>query len=144
MFIHNLCEAGNPASFFMNDLSRAGFGTRVFNFLVDTLAIFILSYLLYKWWMFYVMYWDKTFIPFYVFFYGTLFFYYFIFELIFTRSPAKWLSLTKVVTTKGGRPNLFHIFLRSLLRLTIIDPFFIPLWDKPLHDKLSGTEVVGV
>ena len=127
----------------MNDLRRAGVGTRVLNFLVDTTLVALLAYGLYRWWMFYVMYWDKTFVPYYMFFYCTLFVYYFIFESIFRRTPGKWLSLTTVVTASGGRPHVGHVFLRSILRLTLIDPFFIALWDKPLHDKWSRTEVVS-
>ncbi|WP_207492764.1 RDD family protein [Aridibaculum aurantiacum] len=123
-------------------MRKTGVGTRVLNFVVDTLLIFLLSYLLYKWWVFYVRYWGQPYFPFYMFFYGTLFMYYFLFESLFTRTPGKWLTITKVVTTKGERPNILHILLRSLLRLTIIDPFFIALWEKPLHDKLSRTEVI--
>ncbi len=126
----------------MDNMRKTGVGTRVLNFVVDTLLIFLLSYLLYKWWVFYVRYWGQPYFPFYMFFYGTLFMYYFLFESLFTRTPGKWLTITKVVTTKGERPNILHILLRSLLRLTIIDPFFIALWEKPLHDKLSRTEVI--
>ncbi|MGZ5192136.1 MAG: hypothetical protein ACXWCZ_14095, partial [Flavisolibacter sp.] len=67
----------------MNELRKTGVGTRVIHFLVDTILISILSYGLYKWWTFYVMYWDQPFYPFYYFFYGSGFIYYFIFELIF-------------------------------------------------------------
>jgi hypothetical protein len=36
------------------------------------------------------------------------------------------------------------VLLRSLLRLTIIDAFFIPFLERPLHDALSKTRVVEV
>ena len=35
-----------------------------------------------------------------------------------------------------------QIFIRSLARLIIIDPFFIPFLGSTLHDHLSGTMVV--
>jgi uncharacterized RDD family membrane protein YckC len=121
---------------------RTGVGTRVMNFLVDTTLIFFISYGLYKWWLFYVQYWGQPFVSFYMFFYCTVFVYYFLFELIAVRTPGKYITMTKVVTIDNKRPGLLAIFLRSILRLTLIDPFFIGLWEKPLHDKLSKTEVV--
>ena len=123
-------------------MNRAGFGTRVLNFIIDTLIIFGIAYGLYNWWIFYVMYWEYTFIPFYVFFFGLIFLYYLFFEGIFKRSPGKWLSISKVVTKKGNKPYFWQIIIRSLVRITIIDCFFIPFLDKPLHDYLSNTEVV--
>jgi uncharacterized RDD family membrane protein YckC len=123
-------------------MNRSGFGTRVLNFIIDTLLIFGISYGVYKWWSFHVMYWGYTFVPFYTFFWITMFIYYTIFEAIFKRSPAKWLSISKVVNKKGGKPAFWQIIVRSLIRLTLIDCFFIPFFDKPLHDYLSKTEVV--
>ena len=123
-------------------MNRAGFGTRVLNFIIDTLLIFGIAYGLYNWWIFYVMYWEYTFIPFYFFFFGLIFIYYVFFEGIFKRTPGKWLSISKVVNKKGSKPNFFQIVIRSLVRVTIIDCFFIPFLDKPLHDYLSKTEVV--
>src|SRR3954464_13760916 len=103
----------------------AGIGTRVINFLVDTILIFLLSYALYKWWNFYVVYWELKYFPFYQVFYLTLVIYYTIFELIWSRTPGKWLSMSKVRSANGGRPAWFQIILRSIIRLTIIDCFFI-------------------
>src|ERR1041385_2194310 len=125
-------------------MNRVGFGTRVLNCLIDTLLIFGISYGINKWWDFHVMYWQYTFIPFYGFFWGTMFVYYTIFEAIFNRSPAKWISLSKVVNKSGKRPAFWQVVVRSLVRLTIIDFFFMPILDKPLQDYLSKTEVVEV
>ncbi|MGN6619355.1 MAG: RDD family protein [Ilyomonas sp.] len=123
-------------------MRRVGLGTRVLNFLVDTILIFAISYGLYKWWTFYVMYWNREYIPFYVFFWCFLVVYYIFFESIFKRTPGKWLSISKVVTNKGKKPSFLQIVIRSIVRVTIIDCFFIPFLDKPLHDYLSKTEVV--
>ena|SRR5438552_7282285 len=123
-------------------MNRAGFGTRVLNFIVDTLVIFSISYGISSWWDFQVMYWHYTSMPFYIFFWAVMFIYYTIFEAIFSRSPAKWLSISKVANKSGKKPAFWQVLVRSLVRLTIIDCFFIPFLDKPLHDYLSKTEVV--
>lgn len=125
-------------------MRRVGVGTRVLNFVVDTLLIFAISYGLYKWWTFYVLYWGREFVPFYIFFWCTLVIYYLIFESIFKRTPGKWLSLTRVVNNKGGKPSFLQILIRSVTRVIIIDCFFIPFLDKTLHDYTSKTEVVEV
>ena len=123
-------------------MRKTGFGTRVFNFIIDTLIVFGITYGINTWWDFYVMYWQYPFIPFYVFFFGFIFIYYIFFEGIFKRSPAKWLTISKVANRQGDKPAFWQILIRSLIRLTIIDCFFIPFLDKPLHDYLSKTEVV--
>jgi uncharacterized RDD family membrane protein YckC len=123
-------------------MKPVGDGTRILNFLVDTLLIFIIAYYSYKAHNWYVTYWGYTYYNFGWFFFGILFIYYFIFELIFRRTPGKWFSFSKVVNKAGKRAGIGRIFLRSLVRLTIIDLFFIPFIGKPLHDYLSGTAVV--
>jgi len=122
-------------------MKKAGFGTRVLNCIIDTLLIFGIAYGIDAWWDFQTLYWHYPFIPFYVFFWGTMFVYYTFFEALFKRSPAKWLTISKVVNKAGNKPSFWQIILRSLVRLTIIDCFFIPFLDKPLHDYLSKTEV---
>ena len=123
-------------------MTKTGIGTRVLNFIIDTLIVFGITYGINAWWDFHVMYWHYAFIPFYTFFFGLIFFYYTVFEAIFKRSPAKWLTISKVVNKQGGKPTFWQILIRSAIRLTIIDCFFIPFLDKPLHDYLSKTEVV--
>ena len=123
-------------------MKEVGVGTRVINFIVDTLLVALISYGLFKWYQFYVYYYGFVPYQYYLFFYATLFIYYFLFELIFTRTPGKWLSLTKVRDVDGKRPAWYQLLFRSLLRLTIIDPFFIPFFDRTLHDQLSKTRVV--
>lgn len=123
-------------------MKEVGVGTRVVNFLVDTVLIFLLSFLFYEWWKFYVLYWQYKYFPFYMFFWLTIFVYYTIFELIWSRTPGKWLSLSKVRNSAGDRPLWYQIVFRSILRLTIIDCFFIPILDRPLHDALSKTRVM--
>lgn len=123
-------------------MKEVGVGTRVVNFLIDTIIIFPLSFGLYKWWSFYVFYWQYKYFPFYLFFCFTIFVYYSFFELIWSRTPAKWLSISKVRNVSGKKPAWYLIILRSLIRLTLIDCFFIPFIERPLHDALSKTRVV--
>ena len=128
-------------------MKKVGDGTRVLNFLVDTLLYWILAVLLYKWWNFHVLYWGYMHLNFGWFFFGSLFIYYFIFELLFAKTPAKWLTGCRVVSAKSEpdkfiKASLGQICIRSLSRLIIIDPFFIPFLGTTLHDYLSGTMVV--
>lgn len=123
-------------------MREVGVGSRVINFVIDTIIIALASYGLYKWNNFYVYYWQHTFYPFYLFFYPFLFVYYTVFEAVFGRSPGKWLSITKVSNTAGLRPAFYQVILRSLIRLTFIDMFFIPIFNRPLHDQLSKTRVI--
>jgi uncharacterized RDD family membrane protein YckC len=123
-------------------MRKVGEGTRILNFLIDTLIVFLLAFAFNKFWMFQVKYWGYPYFNFGWIFFGMMFVYYSFFEIVFQRSPAKWFSYTKVVNKKGGRAAFWRILLRSLARVTIIDLFFIPFLGKPLHDWVSGTEVV--
>ena len=125
-------------------MNQVGIGTRVINFLVDTLLISILSYIVDKVWLFYVVYWEYPYVNPLLFFGAVMFIYYFIFELFWARTPGKWLSYSKVTDKKGLKPNFGKIFLRSIVRLTVIDCFFIPFLNQTLHDFVSKTEVVEV
>ncbi len=124
-------------------MRKVGEGTRTLNFVIDTLVILFLAIGLNKGWTFYVRYWGYPYLNFGWIFFGTLFIYYSFFEIIFQRSPAKWFTYTKVINKAGGRAAFWRILLRSLTRITIIDLFFTPILGKPLHDWVSGTEVVS-
>ncbi len=119
-----------------------GIGTRVLNFIVDTILIAIISMLCYHGWSLYVQFYGYPFFNYGWFFFGIIFIYYTFFEFIFNRTPGKWLSYSKVVNKQGMRPSFPQILLRSATRLVLIDMFFIPFLDKTLHDFFSNTEVV--
>jgi uncharacterized RDD family membrane protein YckC len=124
-------------------MKAVGVGTRVLNFLVDTFLIVVISFLLMEWYNFQVTYWRYPPVPHYAFFAVTLVVYYFLFESIFKRTPGKWLTMSKVVSQNAQKPNAARILARSLVRLIIVDCFFIPfLNNRALHDYLSGTLVV--
>ena len=108
-------------------MKQVGIGTRVLNFFIDTSIISLISFILYKVWSFYVVYWGFTYVnPLWIFA-GFLFIYYFVFELIWARTPGKWISYTHVVDKKGLKAGFIKIFLRSIVRLTVIDCFFFPV-----------------
>jgi len=120
-------------------MKTIGDGTRALNFFIDTFIVFIIAYFSFKGWNWYVMYWGYKYYNFGWFFFGILFMYYTFFEGIFYRTPGKWFTYSKVVNSLGKRPAFGWILIRSLARLTIIDMFFIPFLEKPLHDYLSKT-----
>ena len=126
----------------MLKLNYVGTGTRVLNFCVDTVIILILTTVLFKIYKWYVFYYHISYWNFGWFFFGVLFVYYTILEIVFARTPGKWFTQTKVVNKSGSKPSVIEIIIRSIVRLTIIDMFFIPFLDKPLHDYISKTDVV--
>jgi uncharacterized RDD family membrane protein YckC len=123
-------------------MKTVGDGTRVLNFLIDTLLIFTIAYFSFKGWNWYVLYWGYTPYNFGWFFFGSLFVYYLFFEGFFLRTPGKWFTYSKVVDSDGKKPGFGSILVRTLTRLIIIDLFFIPFLGKPLHDSLSKTTLV--
>ncbi len=125
-------------------MKSVGDGTRALNFLIDTLLIFIIAYFSFGGWNWYVMYWGYPPYNFGWFFFGILFLYYFLFEVIFGRTPAKFFTYSKVVNQQGNKASLLAVLLRTITRLTLIDLFFIPFIGKPLHDFVSKTTLVEV
>jgi uncharacterized RDD family membrane protein YckC len=131
-------------------MKTVGIGTRVLNFLIDTIVIFIISYLISKINQWYAQQYKIAGVTFkYYYNFGTIFFavlfvYYTVMELLFARTIGKFLSYSKVVNAEGKKPNFFQILFRSIIRLTIIDMFFIPFLDKTLHDYFSKTNVVEI
>jgi uncharacterized RDD family membrane protein YckC len=123
-------------------MRTVGTGTRVLNFLADHFFIFLLAFFSFHIRNWYVVYYHVKHFNFWYFFFGWEFLYYFLWDWVFARTPGKWLSHSRVVNLQGRRAAVGWIFVRSLVRLTVIDMFFIPFLNKPLHDQLSKTEVV--
>jgi uncharacterized RDD family membrane protein YckC len=125
-------------------MKYVGVGTRVVNFIIDTTIVFLIAYIASKTWNWYVFHYRYPYLNFGWFFFGSVFLYYTIAEGLFGRTLGKLVSSTKVVNKQSRRASFLQILLRSLLRVTIIDLFFIPFIDKPLHDYASKTEVVEI
>jgi uncharacterized RDD family membrane protein YckC len=125
-------------------MHKVGVGTRTLSFFVDTILIFILSFIAIKILNWYAFYYRTYHFNFGEVFAIVLVIYYTAFESISGRSPGKKISLTKVVTANGAKPGFFRILLRSITRVILIDPFFLPFTQRTLHDIVSGTDVVEI
>jgi uncharacterized RDD family membrane protein YckC len=69
--------------------------------------------------------------------------YFFIFESLFQKTPAKFITRTKVVDLKGDKPKMRTFLLRSILRFLPFEIFSVSFNDKTWwHDRLSKTIVV--
>ena len=70
-------------------------------------------------------------------------FYYTFFETLTGRTPAKFITGTKVVTYEGEKPEFETILKRSLCRFIPFEAFsFLGEHSKGLHDSISGTRVI--
>jgi uncharacterized RDD family membrane protein YckC len=67
--------------------------------------------------------------------------YHFLFEYFFYKTPAKFLTKTKVTDAYGNRPTTKALLIRNLCRLIPFDNFSFLLGDKGWHDSISETEV---
>ena len=113
------------------------------HFFLDTIFICILSYIVYEWYNFYVLYWHYKPFRYGYFFFATTWAYTFLFELLFSQTIAKMLTKTKVVSTNGKRPNIIQLFIRATLRTSLITMFGMAWNDQPLHDSFSKTVLVS-
>ncbi len=123
-------------------MKSVGIGTRVINFLVDTIVVFTIAYIAAKINKYYAFQQRMIYVQFGYVFFASLFVYYTICEVLFARTLGKLASYSKVVNSEGKRPNILQVLIRSAIRVTIIDMFFIPFLDKTLHDYCSKTNVV--
>jgi len=92
-----------------------------------------------------LLYWFTSFdmIENVVFFKVLMFLYYSLFEIITSRTLAKYLTKTIVVMEDGSKPEPINIFGRSLLRLIPIEYFtFLRGRKLGMHDDYSNTFVV--
>lgn len=73
----------------------------------------------------------------------TAFFYYYLTEMYFSRTFAKYFTKTIVVTNEGSKPNYKMIFIRTLCRFIPFEAFsFLSESSRGWHDKYSKTYVV--
>ena len=119
---------------------------RLLNFIIDTLAIFLLTVLILNW-IIYPFTNELTLslkrlieILVLIFIH---FEYYGILEYKYQKTIGKILTKTKVVTKDGTRPRLKYILIRTIVRLIVIVDQISYLFKKNgLHDRLSGTTVI--
>lgn len=70
--------------------------------------------------------------------------YYILFELIWAKTPAKFITRTKVVMRNGKKPEFKDIVVRTLIRFIPFEAFSFLGSKNPLgwHDKWSKTMVI--
>jgi uncharacterized RDD family membrane protein YckC len=68
--------------------------------------------------------------------------YYVAFEAIFARTPAKWITKTRVIDQDGGTPTFTQVLGRSLARFVPFEPFSFLFNVRGWHDRWPGTRVV--
>lgn len=70
--------------------------------------------------------------------------YYMIFEFFWSKTPAKFITRTKVVTRCGEKPNFKTILTRTLVRFVPFEAFSFLSEERPVgwHDKWSNTVVI--
>ena len=70
--------------------------------------------------------------------------YYVLFESIWSKTPAKFITKTKVITEYGEKPNFKTIFIRTLLRFVPFEAFSFlsPECPRGWHDSWSKTIVI--
>ena len=68
--------------------------------------------------------------------------YYLVFEAVFSRTPAKWITKTRVIAVDGSKPRFTQILGRTLSRFVPFEPFSFFFGPRGWHDSWSGTRVV--
>jgi RDD family len=71
-----------------------------------------------------------------------LFLYYFLCEARFQRTPAKFITRTKVVMKDGSKPSAGSIALRTLIRFVPFIVFSMSSYGTWWHDQWTNTRVV--
>ena len=71
--------------------------------------------------------------------------YYIIFESIWSKTPAKFITKTKIITEDGEKPDYKTIFIRTLIRFVPFEIFSFLGTERPRgwHDEWSKTIVVN-
>lgn len=75
------------------------------------------------------------------------FVYYFVSEMLWSKSPAKFITKTKVVTEAGGKPTASQVATRSVVRLIPFYPLIFLFTTKKghrigWHDRFAHTVVI--
>jgi uncharacterized RDD family membrane protein YckC len=124
-------ERGETAAFAVDDFIDAGLGVRFANLMLDSVCRVFLMFVYI--WAFGENLWVTIFIaP----------AYYLVFEALFARTPAKWITRTRVIGPDGTRPTFLQILGRSLARFVPFEPFSFFGNNRGWHDRWSNTRVV--
>jgi uncharacterized RDD family membrane protein YckC len=127
-----------------DSLLHVGKGPRFLNNLIDSFVLYAVFYaLIYSFRLFLgisLPSWVAN-----ILFYALYIGFYVFFESALQRTPGKYLTKTKVVTTSGGVPSFAQIVGRSFARFIPFDAFsFLGSSSSGWHDTLSKTCVVKI
>jgi uncharacterized RDD family membrane protein YckC len=109
---------------------------RLFNFVIDSILFWILFILT----GLFIGDWIKSNFGFLIFFY---FIYHLFFELLFSRTPAKLITSTRVVDENDKKPNFKTLLIRNISRLIPFDAVSFAIFDIGWHDSISKTSVIN-
>ena len=118
------------------NLNLASTGDRIANLFIDTILVSVIYTLVTS---FHIV--EKTnsgsiqLIVFWLF-------YYFAFEIIFGKTPGKFITGTRVVQENGQLPEFSNILIRTLCRLIPLDPLSFLNNNLGWHDSISKTRVI--
>lgn len=114
----NLAVEDDRASNFISDFINSSF-----------IAIFIIYFTHYNFLISTILYYSIRFI------------YYFLLEYFIGRTIGKYLTQTKVVDSKGNRPNIMQLIIRNMTRFfSLISG--VNDKERAIHDQLSNTFVI--
>jgi len=139
--------------FAMHGIEIASTGKRFLNYLLDTFFYYIILMFL----MFFLGIFGGLFLKdsldkfmasgifFYVLVYGVMFLYYWLFEILIGKTPAKLITGTMVIHRNGTKAGAGQIAMRTLFRFIPFDAFSYMVGSQPVgwHDRWSGTLVVN-
>ena len=140
-------------NFKIDDSILASRGQRLLNYLIDIIIIYTIIIVLVFVTVFLeelaggaaIYEWTQSMINLegYLLFYLVMFTYYIIFEAYFSRTIAKYITKTLVVTEDGLPVDLKTIVQRTFCRIIPFDPFsFLGNPSRGWHDSISNTYVV--
>lgn len=109
-------------------------GTRLANYLIDILAIYMLWFI--------VVIVSQRYNSDYLIFYTIMFLYYLIFEALTGKTLGKMLTKTRVVNKDGTKPTFLKIIIRSMSRIIPFDVFsYLFGSELGMHDLFSSTKL---
>jgi uncharacterized RDD family membrane protein YckC len=135
--------AGQDAGGVAVELRAASGGARFANFIIDTVVIQVLTFVIAVAAAVGGVVLDGPIT--YVFTFGAVLIYYIGFELLGGRTVGKLITGTRVVNEQGGPPRLAQILGRTVARFVPFEPFsFLGDSSGGWHDRWSGTQVIKV
>ncbi|HMQ90421.1 MAG TPA: RDD family protein [Flavilitoribacter sp.] len=122
----------------------AGTGARLVNFILDRIGAYVFMFICISVLDAVGLSDDDVSVLALLIFLFSFFGYWILFEYLFGKTPAKFITRTKVVTKYGTKPEFLTIVGRTLCRFIPFEPFSF-LGSKPVgwHDSITNTRVVS-